>query len=412
MHYGLIAPELHGHLNPMTTVGTELVKRGHRVTLLSSQNGKAFADRSGIEWLPLNDSPEAMVGWDQLGDLSGLSALMKTGVLIQQAVTATRAEAPALIRQGKFDALLVDQFSPAGAVVAEEMGLPYVVMCNAVATHLDAAVPPPPWPWAPRNDLFGRVRNRFGNRIGRILFDTFSGAWKAKGVSPLLLTSLERTYGRAIVSQQPAWFDFPTQPRPPHFHYTAPWHVEGRDADTDFRWDWLDGRPLVYASMGTIQNRLKRVYHAIVEAARGLEIQLVLSLGSPSATLELDGPENVMVVPFAPQLRLLERASAVITHAGLNTTLETLARGLPMLCLPVTNDQPGIASRVVYLGAGRRLGLRRVTVEAIHDGIRRLLFNPDYASIAEQLQERLVGMNGPRVAAEIIERVTTDHVDS
>jgi zeaxanthin glucosyltransferase len=33
-HLGLICPELSGHLNPMTTLGRELKRRGHRVTLI------------------------------------------------------------------------------------------------------------------------------------------------------------------------------------------------------------------------------------------------------------------------------------------------------------------------------------------------------------------------------------------
>ena len=32
-HYGLICPPGSGHLNPITTLGYELKKRGHRVTL-------------------------------------------------------------------------------------------------------------------------------------------------------------------------------------------------------------------------------------------------------------------------------------------------------------------------------------------------------------------------------------------
>ncbi|WP_277881902.1 hypothetical protein [Coleofasciculus sp. FACHB-542] len=32
-HFGIICPTASGHLNPMTTLGYELVSRGHRVTL-------------------------------------------------------------------------------------------------------------------------------------------------------------------------------------------------------------------------------------------------------------------------------------------------------------------------------------------------------------------------------------------
>ena len=41
-----------------------------------------------------------------------------------------------------------------------------------------------------------------------------------------------------------------------------------------------------------------------------------------------------------PQLDLIKRASAVITHAGLNTVLESLSEGVPLVCIPLGNDQP------------------------------------------------------------------------
>jgi len=49
-----------------------------------------------------------------------------------------------------------------------------------------------------------------------------------------------------------------------------------------------------------------------------------------------------IVVEFAPQLELLKRAALCITHAGLNTALECLSNGLPMVAIPITNDQPGL----------------------------------------------------------------------
>src|SRR6476646_3982474 len=91
--------------------------------------------------------------------------------------------------------------------------------------------------------------------------------------------------------------------------------------DVDFPWQRLTGEPLIYASMGTLQNGLESVFRAVVEAAaRHRNVQLVLSIGG---CLDLDQigplPGNAVVVRHAPQLELLKRASVCITHAGLNT---------------------------------------------------------------------------------------------
>src|SRR5262249_25999472 len=57
-------------------------------------------------------------------------------------------------------------------------------------------------------------------------------------------------------------------------------------------------------------------------------------------------------VAYAPQIELLKRSSLCITHAGLNTVLEALATGVPLLAIPITNDQPGVAARIAYKNVG------------------------------------------------------------
>ena len=51
-------------------------------------------------------------------------------------------------------------------------------------------------------------------------------------------------------------------------------------------------------------------------------------------------PNNAIIVKRAPQLELLKRASVCITHAGLNTVLESLAQGVPQVAIPVTMISP------------------------------------------------------------------------
>jgi len=100
--------------------------------------------------------------------------------------------------------------------------------------------------------------------------------------------------------------------------------------------------------MGTVQNGLYNVFRTIAEAV-GLhrDVQLVLSIGNRLDPDQIGTlPSNAIVVRQAPQLELLSRASVCITHAGLNTVLEALAQGVPRVAIPITHDQPGVASRI------------------------------------------------------------------
>jgi UDP:flavonoid glycosyltransferase YjiC (YdhE family) len=115
--------------------------------------------------------------------------------------------------------------------------------------------------------------------------------------------------------------------------------------------------------MGTLQNRQQNVFYTIAEACAGLDAQLVISLGGSGSPDSLTGlPGSPLVVGYAPQLELLQKAALTITHAGLNTTLESLTNAVPMVAIPVANDQPGVAARIAWTGAGEVVPFARLSV--------------------------------------------------
>jgi zeaxanthin glucosyltransferase len=159
----------------------------------------------------------------------------------------------------------------------------------------------------------------------------------------------------------------------------------------------------VYASLGTLANRLTHVFRAILDGLASESVQVVVALGRRDATWEHPTPPNALVVGYAPQLDLIERASLVITHAGLNTTLESLARGKPLLCIPLANDGLGVAARVAHVGAGEILRLGKVTPTRVRQLARRLLDTPTYRTNAERVRESIRAAGGATRAAELVE---------
>jgi len=168
----------------------------------------------------------------------------------------------------------------------------------------------------------------------------------------------------------------------------------------------LTGQLLIYASMGTLQNRLLWVFQMIAEACMGLDAQLVISLGGGNSSDFLpEFPGNPLVVGYAPQLELLQKATLVITHAGMNTTLESLTNGVPMVAIPVTNDQPGVAARIARAGAGEVVPLGKVSVKRLQKAIKQVLTDDSYKKNALMLQEAIRRAGGVSRAADIIEQV-------
>ncbi|MFN3150493.1 glycosyltransferase [Bremerella sp.] len=407
MRIGLHCPEVPGHLNPMTTLGGELQRRGHEVTFLGCQMAESIVQRSGLPFYslgphdPLNERLEQ--SFRELGKTSGIQGMMMTGKIFGIQAKIVQQYLSQAIDEMAFDGMVIDQVSPAAAVQAEAAAIPYAVACNALAVYWDPYMPPPPLPWDYRTDLYGRTRNEVAKYLVLWAYRLFAAERKV-GVDPLKLL---RDNDSALVhlAQQPAFFEYPRTKYPERLHYTGPWHrAERDDTSIDFPWDWLDGRPLIYASMGTLQNAVSHVFRNIIDAVSDLPMQVVLSKGGGQVDVPGEIPENVLLVEKAPQLRLLEKATLVITHAGMNTALECLSHGVPMLCLPVTNDQPGVAKRAEYLGNGRVIPVRKVTTKRLRAELDRMLSDDSFQRKADEFATNLASYNGLEMAAKLIEQ--------
>lgn len=208
----------------------------------------------------------------------------------------------------------------------------------------------------------------------------------------------------AHICQQPAAFDFPRQ-LPAHVACVGPLHDVGARPPCPFPFDQLDGRPLVFASMGTLQNRQAEIFGSIAAACADLPVQLVISLGGGSEPESLGAlAGNPLVVKYAPQLELLERAALCITHAGLNTALECLSYGVPMVALPITNDQPGVGARIAWHGVGECLPLQRLNVDELRQMIRRVLEAEAYTQNSRKMRDGIRRVPSVKLAADLTER--------
>jgi MGT family glycosyltransferase len=345
---------------------------------------------------------------EELGKLEGLAALRCGLRGIERKARMLFRDAPAAIRDEGVDSLVVDQIEMAGGTVAEHLGLPFVSAAAALPINLDASVPPCIFPWPHRAGVGARLRNRVGNAASEWILAgvlrTINRQRRAWGLPPA--RDYQSLFSRlAQVAQLPAALELPGRRLPPHVHHTGPWTDAAGRAPVDFPWSRLDpGRPLAYASMGTLQNGVLRTFRVIAEACAGIDLQLVISLGGGQDPALLgDLPGDPLVVGYAPQLDLIRRSAVTISHGGLNTALESLAQGVPQVVLPVTYDQPGVGARVEWSGVGRSIPVGRLTVERLRDAVRLVLGDPAYRERARRLRSSIEAADGLNRAADVIE---------
>lgn len=393
----------------MTALAGELQSRGHSVTWFHVYDIQSKIETAGFDFVPLGlgDHPPRSLpqSFERLGQLEGMAALRFTIQAVARTTEMFCREGPEAIRSAHIDALLVDQMEPAGGTIADLLRIPFITVCNALAINREPGIPPPFTPWEySGTGRFARWRNRAGYAMGDIttkpitrIVAKYRQAWKL----PPLVTPDDSFSRLAQICQMPRELDYPRTALPATFHYVGP--LREPEETTPFPWDRLDGRRIVYASLGTLQNRRPELLRTIAAACAGLEVQLVISHGGglsdeQAATL----PGSPVVVPYAPQRAVIARAALTITHAGLNTVLDSLAAGVPLITIPITYEQPAIARRVARTGAGAALPFSGMRQDTLHDLALRVLNAPEYRNAAQRMAGYIAAAGGVSRAADIV----------
>jgi MGT family glycosyltransferase len=211
---------------------------------------------------------------------------------------------------------------------------------------------------------------------------------------------------RLWITQCPQEFDFESSHWPEQFHYAGPFHDGKGRLDFPFPWDQLTGEPIVYASMGTLQNGNPDLFNTIAAAlSKHKGLQLVLAIGNILRPEQIRPiPNNAIVVNNAPQLDLLQKASVCITHAGFNTVLEALTQGVPQIAIPVTNDQPGVAARIADKKTGKTTSLDGLDPSNLSALVDDVFNNPLYRDNSRAIQKAIAKRNGLSEAADLLEQ--------
>ena len=400
-----------GHINPMTALCRALEDRGHSVVLFGIADVEARVRAAGIEFQQIGatDFPPGTLKTldDRLGQLSGLAAFHFTVERVMNTGRMIFREGPAAILKAGVDALLIDEADMSGTV-ADHLGIPFVSIAIVPPMNHDYRLPPFYFGWQPGKSSLAHFRNRMAmkliTRLGRPVSKLVNDQRAAWGLKPFREIN-DALSPIAQIAQMPEVLEFKSASRPDHLYFTGPWVNPSQRPSIAFPWDRLDGRPLVYASLGTLQNGSEPVFRIIAAACADLPVQLVLSLGG-GLTPEQLGPVagDPIVVSFAPQLEILKCAQLVITHAGINTALEALSEGVPLIAIPLGNDQPGVAARVAARGAGVVVPRRRLNRSRLRRAVERMLDDPGYRQQAQELGRILRQVDGPALAAELVER--------
>jgi zeaxanthin glucosyltransferase len=413
MKIGFVSLYGPGHFNPMSALARQLQSRHHDVVMLSLPFIEPLARAANLPFIPFGekdftDTVNAEI-LGTMGRLEGAEAREFAVHALAKAAAVRWRELPELLSANGIDALVLDNYDFYAEVVPIYLGIPYATLANAFHFDYSGYTPLCIYGWEHENTPEARQRNRrgvseFTQMLIRSNAEMIAEVEKA-GIRPNWEDPSSLFSDLPWITQCPREFDFESSHWPEHFQYTGPFHDgEGRP-ELSFPWDRLTGEPIVYASMGTVQNGNRDVFGTIAAAvAKQDTAQLVLSIGSVLRPEQISPvPKNAIVVNHAPQLELLKKASICITHAGFNTVLEALTQGVPQVAIPVTHDQPGVAARIAAHQTGVVVSLEKLTASGLATLVSEVLNNPMYRDNAVKFQGAIAKTNGLSRAADLLE---------
>jgi MGT family glycosyltransferase len=414
MRIAFLGVRVPGHLNPMTTLARKLKARGHDVVFIADLDSEPAVRAAQLPFisycekeLPLGSIRQTS---DQLSKLQGQAALEFAIRSVASHLEPSFRNLPRTLLEARVDALVLDQVDYGLGLVPMHLGIPYVHVSNALHIDYSGNTPLCAFDWSHETTPEALARNQAGV-LGfmQVLAPVTSVAYAYAaqvGLNIDWTDPLATMSELAWLTQTPKEFDFESPHWPSQLHHTGPFHDGLGRIESEFPWDRLTGEPLVYASMGTLQNGLESVFSAIAQAVEPRPgMQLVLSIGDSLDSKQISSlPANCIVVNRAPQIELLKRSALCITHAGLNTVLESLTQGVPMVAIPVTNDQPGVAARIAYTKSGAYVSIQEMTASRLSALIDEVLTNPEYRQNANNIKQVIAETNGLEKAVDLLEQ--------
>lgn len=187
-----------------------------------------------------------------------------------------------------------------------------------------------------------------------------------------------------------------------HFHFIGPSVSDRKAHITQIDFDNME-HPIVYISMGTLINQSKKFYQKCFDAFGDKKITVIISLGhSMKKETFKHVPGNIHLYSFVPQLEVLKNCDLFITHGGMNSVNEAIYYGVPMLVIPVGNDQPTVAKRVEQLNLGKKLSAKKLTAEILYREAVNVMIKTNKQSVLDEFKTKSQNAGGNKLAAKIL----------
>jgi MGT family glycosyltransferase len=383
-HLLFVALAGHGHVPPTLPLVEELVQRGHRVDYATGPEFAEAVTAAGAQWVPLPPLapfvPPAQVGHDLIA------------FWFRYYFRAMRATYPVLLercRTDRPDAICYDVTNWPARLVARKLSIPAVRCIPNLAENeaysLDAQLMEGLDPDHPEMAGLAADCARFSSEFG-VELDV---AGTMDVTEALNLVFVPREF-------QPEGDTFDDR-----FRFLGPLLGRREQRKT---WSPTDpGHPVLYISLGTIFTDRPEFYRTCIAAFKHSPWQVAMTVGEVDPAALGPIPPGFDVRARFPQLAVLRHAAAFVSHAGMNSTMEALSFGVPLITFPQMPEQVANADRVVELGLGERLDVHALTPRSLEQTVSRVAADERIRGNLGRMSRAISGSGGAVRGADVIE---------
>ena len=375
-----------GHTNPTLGVVRELVARGHEVLYYSYSMLREKIEAAGATFIACDEFDAEQHLTPQEGARIGSDLALSTRVLVDTTLALDEMVCTEIERL-RPDCIVADSMAVWGKAVAMKLGIPFVSSTTTFAFNQHSAKVMKQGP----KELLSMVFSM--GKVSKQLKRLQDRGYPVKNILDIISND-DQTDTIVYTSPQ---FQPCSETFSEKYAFVGPSIRPAQSAIRKTR------EKLIYISMGTVNNDMLPLYRNCVDALKDTGYQAILSVGNQVDISQFGKlPEGIAVYPSVDQIAVLEKADVFLTHCGMNSASEGLYFGVPLVMLPKTTEQGGVAARVEQLGAG--IILKKTSPAAIREAIQTVLTDSQYRENAAKIAESFRSCPGAKGAADKIER--------
>lgn len=374
----------HGHTNPTLGVVRELVNRGHAVIYYSYNIMREKIESAGATFVSCDDYDMEQKLDPKDAVRVGKDLAFSTNLLVETTLSLDEHVLEDM-KQMQPDCIVADSMAVWGKAIALKLGIPFVSSTTTFAFNQHSAKIMKQG----LGDLFKMIFSM--GKINKDIKRLQDKGYPIKSVLDIIQND-ENTHTVVYTSPQ---FQPCAETFTDKYAFVGP-SIRPATSEIEKKKD-----KLVYISMGTVNNDLLPLYKECINAFAETDYQVIMSVGN-LVSMDAFGklPANVSVHPSVDQIAVLEKADVFLSHCGMNSVNESLYFCVPLVMLPQTPEQGGVATRVEQVGAGIRLG--KVNATSILDAVNTVLNDAAYQKNAAAISDGFKACSGAKGAADKI----------